>query len=589
MSTTIITSRRSRTTESATQLTSRREPSTSTTQRRPITTTSASLRLASTSTTASPTNLEPDFSFVQLETSSSLPSASSTETANALPNTGAVVSPADSCSTNNDCAKDRTCSNKRCISVNDAAPLGGSGSEWTSQMSTGAAIGISFGVLAFIGLLIGVGFWYWRFRGRRPLKASIEAPAFNRNRSASSATDQKTLVASLPNSPHDVRFGQQHSMNIPPAFFAKALDSHPVREKPLPAPSGSGDYETSRDSTGKALPVPPSTESPLPLPPTEPTQKETTRYAVNVNINKSMIFDDEMINAVSSLRGNDTPRSSGTPRDRTQYRFEEYVPPKTKPPPISITRAPSSPKRNSEYELGQYPNKRPSADTVSARSDDSEKTDSSPPSPILDTLSKLESKAPVLPFDLPPPSPSFSFRSYDWYQDIIGDGQQNAEPTTPTVPTRHPARTPTQANFPKSLTLSPKKKPAGIDASLIPEPLSPAAPPAAPGLHLHPSSASALPSPTSINFRLSPTVYTMPSRQDSNSPPIPPTAPLKNSARASRASMMSATTQTTHNSRSWLPDEGLYLAEEGEEDYTTWKSFQRRSEDSRPTSYSPLT
>jgi hypothetical protein len=575
MSTTIVTSRRPRTTESTT---SRTASSTSTAHRKPTATPSASLRVASTSPSASPTSLKPDFSFIQLETSSSSPGAGSTDAVNSLPTASTAARAAEACSTNSDCAKDTSCSNGKCLGLNSAAPLGGSGSERTSQMSPGAAIGISLGVLAFIGLLIGVGYWYWRFRSRRPPKVSIEAPAHNRNnnrnRSASSATDQKTLVASLPNSPQDTRF-QRPSMSIPPAFFAKALESHPVREQSGHAQS------VSTANAEKALPVAPSIENPLPPPPTT----EPTRYAVNVSINKSMIFDDEMANAVSSIRGNDTPRSSGTPRDRTQYRFEEYVPPSAKPPPISITRAPSSTKRNSEYELGQYPYKISSADTVSTRSDDSSKSGSAPPSPILETLSKLESKAPVLPLQVPP-SPSFSFRSYDWYQDIIGDGQQNAEPTTPTVPSRNPARTPTQSTFPQPLTLSPKRRPAEIDASLYPEPLSPAAPPAASGLHLHPSSASALPSPTSQNFHLSPTVYTMPSRQDPQLPPVPPNPSPRNSA---RASMLSTMTRTTHNSRSWLPDEGLYLAEEGEEDFATWKSFRRPTDDTRPTSYSPLT
>jgi hypothetical protein len=576
MSTTVITSRRPRTTESTT---SRKASSTPTAHRRPATTTSNSRRLVSSSPTASPTNLEPDFTFVQPGTSSPLLSASNTDASGILPTTSTAAGAASTCSTENDCASDQTCSNGNCLSMDDAAPLGGSGSQWTSQMTPGAAIGISLGVLALVGLMIGVGYWYWNFRGRRPPKNSIEAPAQNRNitrnRSASNATDAKTLVASLPNSPQDPRFAQRPSMSLPPAFFAKALESHPVRELPSQVQFRVPDDATSRQSSEKALPVRPSTGNALPLPPKEPT-----RYAVNVSINKSMIFDDEMVNAVSSLRGNDTPRSCGTPRDRTQYRFEEYVPPSTNAPPISITRKPPSNKRNSEYELGQYPNRRSSADTVSVRSDDSSKSGSTPPSPVLENLSRLDSKAPILPLpDLPPPSPSFSFRSYDWYQDIIDPEQ----PGTPTVPSRNPARTPTQATFPKPLTLSPKKKPANINASLIPGPLSPAAPPAATGLLLHPSSASALPSPTSPNFRLSPTVYTMPSRPQ---PSVPPTPPFGNSA---RASMMSTMTRTTHNSRSWLPDEGLYLAEEGEEEFATWTSFRGPGHDSRPTSYSPLT
>jgi hypothetical protein len=284
-----------------------------------------------------------------------------------------------------------------------------------------------------------------------------------------------------------------------------------------------------------------------------------------------MIFDDDMVNTISSLRGNDTPRDAGTPRDRTpRYRFEEYIPPVVQPPPISISRASSTSQRGSEYELGQYPNKRSSAGTVST-TDDSSKTDSGPPSPKLGPLAKLE-----LP-ELPPPSPSFSFRSYDWYQDIIGD-QPSAEPPTPTVPSRNPARTSTLTTSSQPPSFSIQE--TDVDSSLVPEPLSPSKS-AAPGLHLHPDSA-ALPSPTNPNFRLPPTVYTMPSRPIIS--PIPPVAPLRSSA---RMSVLSNMTRTTHNSRSWLPDEGLYLAEEDEPD--TFTNFRRPSDASRPTSYSPLT
>jgi hypothetical protein len=427
--------------------------------------------------------------------------------------------------------------------------------------------------------MIALGYWFWRIQARRPRTQTIEAPSHTRQRSASNATDQRTLVASLPNSPQNAAFGQQNTMD--PGLFARALAFNEKKEKPDNKRSGSMDNHV-RSSTEKALPARPTPhplmEHPLPPPPTNPKQ-----YAVNVNINKSMILDDELINAVSSLRGNDTPRSSSTTRDRApRYKFEEYIPPTVKPPPIQILHAtPTTEKRNSEYELSQLPNRRKSVDTVSIADDSSKGGDSEPPSPIGETLLKLESKAPQLPLpDLPPPSPSFSFRSYDWYQDIIGD-QPNGEPTTPTVPSRNPARTPTQATFPKPLSLSPKKtKPAMLDSSLIPEPLSPGAPPAASGLLLHPRSA-AMPSPTSPNFRLSPTVYTPPSQQS----PIAPTAPLRSSA---RASTLTTATRATHNSRSWLPDDGLYLAEEGEE-FAEYKPFHRPSEDSRPTSYSPLT
>jgi hypothetical protein len=422
-------------------------------------------------------------------------------------------------------------------------------------------------------LMIALGYWFWRIRARRPRPHTIEAPSHTRQRSASNATDQRTLVASLPNSPQNAAFNRQQSMD--PGLFARALAFNEKKEKPDNKRSGSMDKNV-RSSTEKALPPRPSPhplmEHPLPPPPAKAKQ-----YAVNVSINKSMILDDELINAVSSLRGSDSPRSCGTPRDRApRYKFEEYIPPTANPPPISISHAtPTTEKRNSEYELSQLPNRRTSVDTVSVADDSSKGGDSEPPSPIGERLSKMESKAPQLPLpELPPPSPSFSFRSYDWYQDIIG------EPTTPTGPSRN-AQTPTQPTFPKPLSLSSKKAQSGtLRSSLIPEPLSPGAPPAASGLLLHPSSAAALPSPTNPNFRLSPTVYTPPQRSS-----IPPTAPRRSSV---RASTITTATRATHDSRSWLPDDGLYLAEEGDE-FSEYKTFRRPSEDSRPTSYSPLT
>lgn len=588
MSTTLITSRRQG--EITTSTSSRRTPATSTSSQRASTTsttqrkpsaTPTSLRVASSSPTALPTNLASDFSFIQLETNP-VPSATNSIDQPSLIDTS--VGASETCSTDSNCTKDQTCSSSRCVAMNGAAPLGGSGPEPTSQLTPGSAIGIGVGVVGLVVLMVALGYWFWRIRARRPRPQTIEESSNDLRRCATNATDQRTLVASLPNSPQNAAFSQQQTMA--PELFARALAFNDTKEKAGSKRSDSLDKK-SRISTEKALPPRPTPHplmsNPLPPPPTEPK-----RYAVNVNINKSMIFDDEMINAVSSLRGNDTPRSSGTPRDRKpQYKFEEYIPPTAKPPPVIISQpTPTTEKRNSEYELSQFPNRRNSADTVSIADDNSSKGgDSEPPSPIVETLSRLESKAPQLPLpDLPPPSPSFSFRSYDWYQDIIGD-QPNGEPATPTLPSRNPARTPTQSTFPKPLSLSPKKtKPAdlaNLDSSLIPAPLSPAAPPAASGLLLHPSSA-ALPSPTSPNFRLSPTVYTPPSRQ---SPPIPPTAPLRSSARASTQSTM---TRATHDSRSWLPDDGLYLAEEGDE-YAEYKTYHRPSEDSRPTSYSPLT
>lgn len=251
--------------------------------------------------------------------------------------------------------------------------------------------------------------------------------------------------------------------------------------------------------------------------------------------------------------------------------------------------------------------------------------------------------------ELPPPSPSFSFRSYDWYQDIIGGDPPAVEPTTPELRIRNPVRAvnPLLSN------------PPDIDSSLMPEPLSPAYPSPVASSHLHPSSArlSYLPSPTNPNFRLSPTVYQMPnpSRVSKLVPSLPSTRPAseastiprysnrysryaswmpeddldipeddltpprfprynsmvasivqgsegmqtarmsaRNSARNSACNPrsrnaprpQSTMTQMSHYSRSWLPEDGLYLPEEGTDD--SFEVFKRERVASRPTSYSPL-
>ncbi|KAI8933877.1 hypothetical protein NX059_009574 [Plenodomus lindquistii] len=333
-----------------------------------------------------------------------------------------------------------------------------------------------------------------------------------------------------------------------PEFFAKALEyNEGSREKLQYSGQGivSGSYRI-EDVTGKELPSPP--ENPLPPPPAEPK-----RYALNVNINKSMIFDEEMISAVSSLRDPVTPRERAP-----KYRFEEYLPPVAKPPPISVK--PASIKRLSEHEMDRYPSKHISVQTATTAETGIESESGSPTDKMY---SRIEIALPQLPLpDLPPPSPSFSFRSYDWYQDIIGD------PTS--------ARTPTQATFsrPLSSSLSPRG-----DSAPVPEPLLLQASSATAGSLLHPNSA-ALPSPSSPNFRLPSTVY-VPS-SSSQPTAVPPTPPPV-SARLSAQSIM---TRTTHNSQSWLPEEGLYLPEEGTHD--SFINFRRPNNAYRPTSYSPL-
>jgi hypothetical protein len=561
MSTTSSTRRQEPTTSSTA---SRREPAT--TSRRPSATTTTTSQ-----ETPKPTTLEQQFSLIQLDTGGPTPSATTDLLDDVASATASSFLSKTTCASDSDCDGDKICSKGVCAKVIDAAPFGpagGSSLEPTSHMSTGGAIGVGLGVVSFMLLMFGLGIWLWRRRGRKSLNSSIEAPPTNRNRSASSATDQKTLVASLPNSPQYAGFREQRDQMLT-ASFAQLVTSNKIfdhnrTEKEKTAYGGGipieEDSRRKSRSNEKRLPLPPND---MPLPP-RPTEEK--KYAVNVNINKSMIFDDVMFNMASTPRDTGTPRESGTPRNHMpKYRFEEYHPPITSTPPISIRQISS--KRTSEIEMKPYPRKG-SSSTVQSSSDDEE--DAETGLKRKSTLKKLESKPPQLPLPelLPPPSPSFSFKSYDWYQDIIGTEQTNMEDTVlgtsaPLVPDRNPNRTPTQATFGAALS----SNPPDLDATLMPAPLSPSK-----SSFLHPSSA-ALASPTSTNFRLSPTVYVMPSK--------PP------KAQPMRASLRSTMTQKTHMSRSWLPDDGLYLPEEGTHD--SYMMFKRRlSDDSRPTSYSPL-
>lgn len=511
-------------------------------------------------------------------------------------------------------------------------------------------------------LMILAGFWFFKFRrGRQQPISSPEAPPTTRGRSTSTATkwtidnDQRTLVASMPNSPQHAAFARQ-TPGLPAEFYTtpgKVIDDEEKGEKEI-AEYRQQEAEDHNDQTptspiDKALPAPPSEEK---------------RYAINVNINKSMIFDDIMFNAASYAVSPIT-----TPHERApRYRFEEYLPPvPASNPRISITKTVSrASTMSSEYELENYPHGSGcmGSNRNSSSDDGSMYSESQGHDPRGNALSKLEGGL-SLP-ELPPPSPSFSFRSYDWYQDIIGGDQSAVEgsnelpavelPKTPELPTRNPARgvNPLLSN------------PLDADSSLMPEPLSPAFPSPMASSHLHPSSArlSYLPSPTNPNFRLSPTVYQMPnpSRVSKLVPSLPSTRPVseastmttmtgrysrrysryaswmpeddldipeddlvpprfpryksmvasivqgseatqtarttarnsaRNSARKSRSqsvsrpqSTMTTMTQKSHYSRSWLPDDGLYLPEEGTED--SFEVFNRERLASRPTSYSPL-
>lgn len=576
---------------------------------------------------------------LELDTATPTPSATASNT---LATSTALSS---ACSASSDCASNGVCSNGTCTSADQAAPFAPAGSlstEPTTHLDTGTAIGIGVGVTVFIILMMGVGFWFFRTRRQRQPITSPEAPPTTRDRSASTATkwtidnDQKTLVASMPNSPQHAMFTTQ-APGLPSDFYTPPVKVVDDEEK---GEGGKAITEYRSQNAVNHIDETPSSpvDKALPPPPTE-----EKRYAINVNINKSMIFDDIMFNAASYAA---SPVS--TPHERAQrYRFEEYLPPvPPSNPRISITRskerAPST--TSSEYELENYPhgsgyiesNRDSRSDAASVYSE-LQGSD-----PRDNALSKLEGGL-SLP-ELPPPSPSLSFRSYDWYQDIIG-GDQPVEAPTPELPTRNPAR-----------AINPLlSHPPDVDSSLMPEPLSPAFPSPVASSHLHPSSArlSYLPSPTNPNFRLSPTVYQMPtpSRVSKLVPSLPSTRPVseastvtrysrhysryaswmpdddlnipeddllpprlprynsmvasivqgseatqtartsaRNSARKSRSQSaprpQSTATQMSHYSRSWLPEDGLYLPEEGSDD--CFEVFQRERLASRPTSYSPL-
>lgn len=511
-----------------------------TTPQRDITapTASAGLRVD----TAVPTSLEAKFT-LGLNTVISTPRPTATATSIDSTTTSRADGSVGTCSVDDDCATGRTCANGKCVDTNDAALFGGSDSDSTSHLSTASAIGIGVGVATLIALVIGFGIWFWRVRGRRTPNDLMESALASHHKSASNATkwmvdnDQKTLVASFPNSPHNAGFHEQQHMS--PVAFAKAVE------------------------TEKTLPRPPRIENPLPPAPTD--QK---RYALNVNTNESMIFDEDMMKTACANRYSESPHEP-LPR----YRFEEYHPPVAGTPSISITvRRPASSQRSSGYELQRFPNKRHSStDNISL-----ERTQHLDPREV--TLSELEGKPPLLPLpDLPPPSPDFSFRSYDWYQEIIGD-QQKSGPPTPTLSSGDPARTSTHATFPASPSHSPRFP--EVDSSLVPGPLSPSVPPHLAALN--PVSIAPLSSPNP-DFRLSTAVPRSPKL------PLTPSVPPKarpSSPNATRVSMLSTVTHKNHNPQSGLPDNGMHIPDERKVD--GWARVRRPSDPSRPTSYSPL-
>jgi hypothetical protein len=513
------------------------------------------------------------FSVIQVDTVAPTPSTTTRDPSDNIPSAAtSSIESSTTCSIDSNCTSDKICSNGKCASTLEASPFGPGGSsnlQPTTRMSAGAAIGVSIGVVVLVLLLVGLGFMFWKRKTRRPLKETIETPPPNRIRPASNATDQNTLVASLPNSPQNEAFRTQQ-VQMSPERFEKISDlddglnqSETGDEKAAPERQPSLSNATVQK---KALPLPP-TDMPLPLPPTDmplpPPPTEEKRYAINVNINKSMIFDDIMFNSTSPAHGRERSKE-GLPK----YRFEEYVPPIVKTPQLSISKEPSS-RQTSAYELDSYLHDDGSS-ALDASTDDEESAEVR--SRRRKTLKKLESDPPRLPPpELPPPSPSFSFNSYDWYQDIIGPEHSNIDDPTPSLLNLDPARTPTQATFGAALS----SNPPDADLNLIPDPLLPSRASSLSKTSRRSAGPPVLPSPALSGFRLSPTVYDMPSRL-SRAVPI-------------RTPLQSANTQgTSRTSRSWLPDDGRYLLDD-KSLYSHMNDKRRLSGSGRPTSYSPLT
>ncbi|KAF1851320.1 uncharacterized protein K460DRAFT_31496 [Cucurbitaria berberidis CBS 394.84] len=306
---------------------------TSTTTRRRETTVPTTLRTEPTALrvdTALPTSLTLEFALLDLDSVAPTPSATATNVSIHPNTTSRVGGSVETCSADNDCSIGKTCTGGKCVGVHDAAPLGGSGTEPTSHLNTASAIGIGVGVVALIALLIGIGFWFWRIRGRRQPDKSIESPSSNRDKSPPKATrwtvdnDQKTLVASLPNSPYNAGFHQQQKMT--PEGFAKALD-HMGEARSI--------------STEKALPRPPPTENPLPSAPSisanlqrPASSKWSSEYELErfSNLRNSSTPQDPRVTTISELERKsallslpDLPPPSPSPSSRSYGWYQDII------------------------------------------------------------------------------------------------------------------------------------------------------------------------------------------------------------------------------------------------------------------------
>jgi len=527
----------------------RRPKSVASSMQRPRITASSSARL---STATSSSLSTPTVATSSSTTYTTSPELSATTTDRLVTPSVTSTSPGlvGTCSIARDCTAGRACSGGPCVNANGAAPLGGPGSEPTSRLSTASAVGLGVGLIALIALMSGLAFCFWRIR-RRPRKP-LEAPEIKRLQSP--PTDSQTRGVLTPDMPQRKAFPNN---TVAPVFFTNAPSHNNIsREKPVQAPVRS--YQRVDSVTAKDLPAPPlHMENPLPLLPTE-----SKRYSINVNLDKRLVLDNEMVITLGPVRDPVQVQAHAP-----QYKFQQYLSPMAKPRPISIKpavnkRAPGnepkkqmpaqeSNKRTPDLELAPYPGKPVSVQTATTAEDALEDDFSSSED---EEIPRVRSEPPQLALpQLRPPSTGFNFNSNDWYQYITG----NATSTT----SRNSGSTPAQPPPPLPLSSTPKTK---VPPPLVPAPLNTAAS----VLRLFP-----LPSPSSTTYCLSPHALV---------PPTPTSPPA-------RLSVLSTMTRATRNSRSWLPEGGLYLPDEtGAED--AFKQFKRPDDVTLPaTTYSPLT
>jgi hypothetical protein len=533
--------------------TATRKPTTfirSTTATRRVGSTRSTPTPSSTSTRSPSSSTPTPSGIVRIVVASSSPNPAPTPAPTTIP-----IGLDTTCSRDIDCTGGQICVSGSCSSDPQSDLFDSAGSRGTSHLETGSAIGIVAGILGLALIIFGLGFWCMRDRRRRQTKAStraapadVERQASARTkrtlgRSASAATgwtvdnDQKTLVASLPSSPQYAGFAS--SPEQLPEYYRPIGKLDEIVEKSEPALSTRGvsrnPTTATRTSVNKALPAPPAQEM---------------TYSLNVRINKSMIFEDSLF----------TPSAPQTPRSRgPRYRFEEVLPPVPgSNPQISVTqpKLATQTSQPAEYEMHNYPNSKHNSafSDVTMRSRGSTQYGQAQVRDLRgNTLRRLEGELPALPpqayrrtqaFDTRPSSASYSFRSYDWYPDIL-------DPESP------PILTPDVSSNGHAAGVNPLSSHPFTHASTRKPSLLTLAPHSQTTNHLHPNSASAMDSPTSPGYHLSPTVYRMPSR--SRTPQIVPTPP---STRPSSSSTMASYQSVHPRFTSWQPNDDSMIPED---------------------------